>query len=366
MAFLELSGLIYPAIGAAGALAAAGAAIGVKYMIRLGQFSYQNARLSTIGNPYVLKEELIPLAESTGAEGLSRSIQGTFAFSEPPASFREADHRLMDSFDREMGSLLRDSPGSADSTIRLLMLRYESMEIKRLLRSLGKASEPIHPIGSIGADLERQILGSGSLSQAVECLEYHPLGRGLAPLVRSGDGSLSSIDLALDRAAIELINDAEGIPRAARKGISNIGGVLADAYNINLLLRSKGAFLDREKALNQMVRGGTIGQARLEGMAEAVTLHEAVQALSGTLPEEHLKRSEVSGKINMNAAMDRMLLEGAVKIGHRYFSGIGPTIRYIFSLEMEMRNLRTLFLAAFYRWDRDRTVGNLVVQEENA
>ncbi|MDG6224190.1 MAG: V-type ATPase subunit [Candidatus Thermoplasmatota archaeon] len=365
MSPIGLSGLVYPAIAAGGALAVSGAAFGVKYMIRLGQFSYQNARLSTIGNPYITREQLMQLVEFGDADALSRSLQGSFSFNSPPRSFRDADHRLMDSFAKVIDELVKDSPSPTHPSIALLLLRYESMELKRLLRSVGSSDGPIHPIGSLRPDLEMQVLRSGGLSQAVECLEHHPLGKDISSLTRSGDVDLSSLDMALDRAVIGYMRRVEGVPKIAKKGTIDLGDTLADAYNINMMLRLKGGSTDREKAMTFVVPGGTIRPDRIEGMAEATTVHEAVQVLSGTTAEEHLKRSEVSGTINMDVAMDRMVLDGAVRIGQRYFSGIGPTIRHVISLEMEMRNLRTLFLASFYGWERERTISNLVLQEES-
>ena len=360
---LGMSGMMYPALGAAAMAGLAGAYVGIRHMVRLGQFSYHNARLSASGNPYVLKDELAPLTEMADPSSVSKTVQGPFSMNEVPGNFKDADRVLSLSFAAEMVSLFEGTPSDARPVLKALMLRYEAQELKRVLRSVGLREEPISPIGSITGDLERQLLTSKNLQQAVETLEGHPLGGAILQMGRMEDLPVQMIDLALDRAALAPFEDPKAFPFFVRKGAGSVGALLGDRYNMNLISRAKASMEDRDSIMAQVSPVGTIGMDTLEQMAEAGSRREAFHQMAGTEIEKYLKDSLDSGPAALEISLDRMLLQGSVFIGSRYFSGIGPLIRYVISLEMELRNLRTVYLGSFSGWTGERTRSFLVTEE---
>ncbi|MGA1820204.1 MAG: V-type ATPase subunit [Thermoplasmatota archaeon] len=358
--------LTLPLIAAAGAGAALISAVsvyGMRQIILMGQFSYHNARLSTVGNPYVTREELFPLIEMNDPSSLLKTLQGDLAPREEAGSFREADRMVMANFHSSLDELQKDSPASVKPLIKAFLNLWEMEELKRLLRLVGKRSEPLYPIGFLDPDLESRFLGSKDLVQAVELLEGHSVKKTITPLVKESGVGLDELDSVLDRYVLDSIFDIQGLPFSCRKGAKSFSHLLADRYNIQLIIRSKMNGWSRENVMPQLfTSGGTVGLPVLEQMAESSNLREALAVLNGTHLERYFKDVVEKGPTAIEIALDQMLLDGSVGLSHSFNMNIGPTIRYIVSKEMEMKNIRTLLQASFSRWDPEKTRSNLVLQ----
>jgi vacuolar-type H+-ATPase subunit C/Vma6 len=236
-------------------------------------------------------------------------------------------------------------------------------ELKRLLRFIGRRKEPVYPVGYLDVDLERQFLSSDDLIQAVELLEGHKINKTIMPLVKESDVGLDELDSVMDKFVIDRFFDMEGLPGSCKKGVRSLSHMMADKYNIQLLIRSKMNHWNREEILPYLfTRGGTIGFPLLEQMAESSTIREALSVLNGTHLEPYFKEAVDKGPTAIEVALDQMMLDGSINLSHSYGMNIGPTIRFLISKEMELKNLRTLFQSIFAGWEPDRTKNALILQ----
>ncbi|MGA1873036.1 MAG: V-type ATPase subunit [Thermoplasmatota archaeon] len=354
---------VIAAAGAGAALLGTVSVYGIRQIVLIGQFSYHNARLSTMGNPYVTREEVLPMVDISDASSLLKTLQGDLAPQEDAGTFREADRMVMSNFHNSLDTLMKESPRSVGPLVKAFLRLWEMEELKRLLRLVGKRSEPLYPIGFLDPDLEAQFLGSKDLVQAVELLEGHSVNKAITPMVRESGAGLDEIDSVLDRYVLDAIFDLEGLPLSCRKGTKTFSNLLADRYNIQLIVRSKMNGWSRELVMPQLfTRGGTVGLPLLEQMAEASNLREALTVLGGSHLEQYFKDVVDKGPTALEIAMDQMLLDGSISISHSFNMNIGPTIRYMVSKEMEMKNIRTLLQGAFSGWDPDKTRSSLILQ----
>ncbi len=360
---VQLTLPVIAAIGAGSALIAAASVFGMRKIILMGQFSYHNARLSTIGNPYVTREEVLPLIDLKDPGSLAKSVQGDLAISGDVQTFREADRILMSNFHAALDSLERGSPKAVTPLVSAFMNLWEMEELKRLLRFVGKRKEPLYPVGYLDVDLEKQFLASSDLSSAVELLEGHKVNKTILPLVKESGVGLDELDSVLDRFVLDSFFDMDGLPMSCRKGANALSHLLADRFNIQLIVRSKMNGWSREEVLPQLfTRGGTIGLQLLEQMADSSTIRESLSVLNGTHLEQYFKDAVDRGPFAIEVAPDQMLLDGSIGLSHSYGMNVGPTIRYMVSKEMELKNLRSLFQSAFAGWEHDRTKATLVLQ----
>jgi vacuolar-type H+-ATPase subunit C/Vma6 len=352
-------------IGGTAVLGSAAAVYGARRIIQMGQFSYHNARLSTVGNPYVTKEDVMPLMDSGSPEALSRSLTGPINVSNDVSTFQEADSDLIRGFHDEIGSLLTGSPEIVKPLIKAFIRKYESEEVKRLLRYVGGRDEPLYPVGSIDHDLEVALLTSADIEGALENLENHPMGVYLKKRLPPDDHRLRTIDTLLDGYMIDGFTDLEGMPSYCRKGVNAVRDLIRDRYNIGVILQSKALGTDREETMN-MIRGngGTIGIQTIREMVDSAGIDEALAVISGTHLDRYLKGAAGKNVTRLEIALDRMLLNGSVGLSTTYFTNVGPTIRYMIGKEMELKNLRVAFRAVFSGWDKERTWDFLVLQEE--
>jgi len=360
---LQLTLPVIAAIGSGAALVGAVSVYGMRKIILMGQFSYHNARLSTVGNPYVTREEVFPLLDIKDASTLLKSIQGDLSLPDGVSSFREADRALMVAFHRTIDDMGKDAPGILSPLVRSFMVLWEVEELKRLLRLVGKRTDPLYPIGILGEDIERQFLQAQNISQAIELLEGQKVNRAIAPLMKDADVDLEEIDSVMDRFVLDQFRDVEGLAFTSRRGARAIADLLADRYNIQLIIRSKIIGWGRDDTLSHLYsRGGTVGTTHLEQMVDSSSLRESLSVLNGTYLEKFFKEAVDRGPAAVEAALEKMLLDGSVGLSHSYGSNVGPTIRYLVSKEMELKNIRTLVQASFAGWDPERTRSQLILE----
>ncbi|MBN1391031.1 MAG: V-type ATPase subunit [Candidatus Thermoplasmatota archaeon] len=360
---IQLTLPVIAALGLGAALLGAVLIFGIRKMVLMGQFAYHNARLSTIGNPYVTRDELTPLLGMSDPSSLIKSLQGDLASDEGASTFREADRRIMARFHASLDQLYTGSPKAVTPLVKAYIGFWEMEELKRLLRLVGKRSEPLYPVGYLDPDLEAQFLGSTGLAQAVEYLEGHGVNKAIAPLVKESEAGLEEIDSVLDRYVLDAIFDLDGVPISCRRGTRSFSHILADRYNIQLLIRSKMNGWTREQVMPYLyTRGGTIGVPVLEQMSESSNLKESISVLNGTHLERFFKDAVERGPTGLEIALDQMLLDASISISYSFGMNIGPTIRYMVGKEMEMKNIRTLVQASFAGWEVEKTRASLVYQ----
>jgi vacuolar-type H+-ATPase subunit C/Vma6 len=334
-------------------------------LIRRGQFSYHNSRVTTIGNPYILRDELHSLLAAQSVDALSKAVTGDLAIRPGSVTLKDLDGDLTSSFHSFLDQLRKETPGSVEPMLVPFVRRYEADELKRVLRNIGRLNEVMHPIGSLSEDMVRQLLSSRDMQSAKEVLETHPSYPYLAEVLKGDELDLEALDRALDEYGIAGFESPKGLPLGARRGAREFYEALCDRYNLNLVLRSLGSTRDRDRTLEELIgRGGALGRSTLESMVDASSRREAISYLSGTYAEAYFKEvSDTRKGPDLEMALDRFLLGAANVISQRHWTSVGPTVRFMVGKEMELRNLRTLFISKAAGWTEERTRSLLILED---
>lgn len=364
MVDLEVSGTMLALAGIGAGATITASVFGIRKLIQMGKFSYHNARLSTIGNMYVRRDEVMPLVDLNDPSALSKTIQGDLAPSEVPTSFREADRHLMHSFHGSLDSLMTESPDTIKPLVRSFIHIWEVEELKRLMRLIGIRKEPLYPIGFLDEDTEVQFLNAKDRSQALEVLEGQKVGDAISPLTKEDMVGLEEIDSILDRYVLDELVDVSELSPGNRKGARYFADLMVDRYNLHYITRSKYTGLTREEVQTHLyTKAGTVGIQLMEQMIESANLREAITSLNGTHLEPFVKDVLDKGIDALEIAFDRMLLNGSIGLSNSFGSNVGPTIRFMVSKEMEVKNLRTIYQGSFSNWDPVRTRDRLILEE---
>lgn len=353
------------AAGTAGAgLATAAVIFGIRKLIEIGQFSYHNARLATVGNPYVRKDEIYPLLETDDPQSIGQAINSDLDPGTSLMSFREVDRSLMVSFHKIATELESSSPAAIKPFVRAYIAKFEAEELKRLIRLISIRKEPLFPVGWITDDIERHILSSKDLFGALEVLEGQPVAKVLSGSLKKEEPiDMNKVDMVLERYYLDRLENVEGVGMSTRRGINAFYQILTDRYNIHSILRGKKMGSTRDEIITILNKNaGTIGLPILEQMIDSSGIRDALSALNGTHLEPFFKDLDGTSLTEIETRLDDMILEGSIGLSHSFSSNVGPTIRYLISKEMELRNLRTVFQASFSGWTSDRARKMLVTE----
>ena len=362
---LELSTDALIAAGVAGAgLATTAVIFGIRKLMEIGQFSYHNARLSTVGNPYVRKDEIYSLIEMDDLNTISQSINSDLDPGSSMGSFREVDRSLVLSFQKVLTDMMVSSPEIVKPFVRAYISKFEIEELKRLLRLISIRKEPLFPVGWLTDDVEIQILGSKNIYGALEILEGQPVAKVLSQdLKKEETPDLGMMDMILERYYLDELAGIKGMGASSRRGVKALNKIMLDRHNIHIILRLKTAGSSREEIVNIIGgRVGTIGLPILEQMMDSTGVKEALSLLNGTHLEPFFKDLDGTSLTDIETRLDQMILEGSIGLSHSFASNIGPTIRYLVSKEMELRNMRTLFQGKFSSWSSERIKKMMVTE----
>jgi len=354
------------ALGAAGVASVAGGTLfGLRWLVRHGQFSFHNSRLTTVGNPLLSKDELQPLMDASTPDALSKLVQGELSVQAGSVTIMDIDRDLLSSFHSSIENLSKETPKAARPVLVPFIRRYESEELKRLIRVRLRRTEPLNPVGQLTEEFENHLLASKDLATFLEVLEVHPSYSYVSPELKGGDMDLPAVDSAIDRFSLDAFSSPSGLSGRGRKGIAELHRVLCDRYNLNIILRSLATGLDRERTLGKLLPDpGLLGRPLLESMAEASTRKEAISLLAGSYMEPFFKDLPDPRKgPDVETVLDRMLLSISGSLAQRYWSTVGPTIRFLIGKELELKNLRTLYVSKFGRWGEERTRAFLIMED---
>ncbi len=171
------------------------------------------------------------------------------------------------------------------------------------------------------------------------------------------------LDMVLERYYLDRMENVEGVGMSMRRGIKAFYQILTDRYNIHSILRGKEIGLTRDEIIAILNKNaGTIGLPLLEQMIDSSGIREALSTLNGTHMEPFFKDLDGASLTEIETRLDEMILEGSIGLSHSFGTNVGPTIRYLISKEMELRNLRTVFQASFSNWTSDRARKMLVTE----
>lgn len=350
-------------------------------LITIASFSFPNARLKAMGNPFIRKRKIQDLLEMSGAGEAAMEISKE-GYNLPQniekAGVEGAERKLELALVDYLKKVLDSDPISIRPFVEAYLVKYDAMQIKKALRgrknnvSNEELKTRLIPVKEISESLINDILDTSSVDDVCNAVKTTKFGDILIRTSTEHKGDIVVLDLALDKFfSSELRKAITRVDTSVRETVTVFIGKHADITNIKHIIRSKEQGLDVQTAESFLVDGGRfLAPWKLKQMIEVKGLQELVTELEGTPYMETLRDalqeySETKSIYSLEVALDRLLLNSASEIASSALIAAGPTIKFIVAKEFEVRNLKAV-LRGLYEGMSSESIMPLLILEEGS
>jgi V/A-type H+-transporting ATPase subunit C len=350
-------------------------------LITIASFSYPNARLKAMGNPFVRKKKLSGLIELSGAQEAAMEISKE-GYDLPQniekVGTLEAERKLEIAQVAFLQKVISSNPQSIRPFLEAHLMKYDAMQIKKALRARQNGASDsdlkmrLIPVKEITQEIVDDILDTSTVDDVCNAVKTTRFGDILIKAASEHKGDIVVLDLTLDKFySKELQRAITRVDTTVRETVTLYIGKHADITNIKHIIRSKEQGLDPQTTESFLVDGGRLlAPWKLKQMIEVKGLSELITELEGTPYLETLREamqnySETKSIYSLEVALDRLLLKTASEIASSAMIFSGPTIKYLVAKEFEVRNLKAV-LRGMYEGLPSESIMPMLIWEEGS
>ncbi|UCE37197.1 MAG: V-type ATPase subunit [Thermoplasmata archaeon] len=348
-------------------------------LITIASFSYPNARLRAMGNPFVTKKRLTELLELSSSQEAALEISKE-GYKLPPniekVGLDEAERLIELTHVEFLKKVLASDPQSLRPFLEAYLIKYDAMQVKKALRAKknGMSFEDLKmrlvPVKEIDEEIIENMLEAGSVDEVISAVKSTRFGDTLSKTAGEYKDDIVALDLALDQFfSKELRLSITRVDTSVSETVTLFIGKHADITNLKHIIRSKQQGLDPQTTERFLVEGGRIlALWKLRQLIEVKGIPEMITELEGTPYLEIMRNAmqdyNVSRSIySFEMALDKLLLTEAQEISSSALIAAGPTIKFIVAKEFEVRNIKAVLRGMHEGLSPERIMPMLIMEE---
>ncbi len=348
-------------------------------LVTIASFSYPNARLRAMGNPYVKKQKLMELMEmsSSGEVSIEISKEG---YHLPPniekVGMDEVERQLELAQLEFLKKVLASDPQSIRPFLEAFLIKYDAAQVKKALRAKknGISNEELRkkliPVKEIDEKIIESLLDANTIDEVCNAIRTTKFGDALIKAASEHKDDIVALDLVLDGFfSKELRLAITRVDTPVRETVTLFVGKHADITNIKHIIRSKQQGLDVTLTERFLIEGGrNLASWKLRSMIEVKGIQEIVTELEGTpyiekMREAMIDYTETKSIYAIEAALDKLLLQEAQEISSSALIAAGPTIKFIVAKEFEIRNLKAVLRGLHENLPSEKIMPMLIMED---
>lgn len=326
-----------------------GGAIGVvirPFMTTIG-FVYPNAKFEAIGNPFLEESILQRLLEISDLKGFIEQVSTFKDYQIKGETATEIQKALDEILIKSIYDMQRDSPKKMQEFYNAVLEKMDSYLIKTIFRKIQQGEKIDIPIERAVSpkisELIKLISTVENIEEVKQILYNKSFPSDFIDTVTNPDNTPLIVDNAVDKYIISLLIKAE-VPYNCLKGKQEYINRLLDIYNIQIILRAKYLKYEKEICLKLYIgEGKEIPYWKYKELAQLSDISQIISQLEGTSYYNALKNISIKESIQpLIMVLDKLFLIYVRDISIDNYATIGPTIRFLVSKEMEIRNLKII------------------------
>ncbi len=315
-------------------------------LLAISSFAYTNARLKALRTPFIFKREAEQLGEcSTLSEALSFLTSYGYHIS-PQESYENTEMVLERHYASALRTLISMVPLGAKPFFETYALKFELKQIKNVLRAKyagveEEVKEALHTFRGVTQEMLEEMMEAKSMGEVLAVIKNTPYAAALETVEEGAP--LPIIEAAIDRYFLkQLTSSLSRVDNTLAAPFKEFVGRYIDILNLKHLWRAK-----QEGISTDVLRHLPLGSGReladwkISQMAEAEDTSELLREMEGTSYFAFIKSKEKG----IDIELDRAILRYAFQISSMYSLYAGPSIKYLISKEMEIRNIKTILRA---------------------
>lgn len=340
-------------------------------IISIANFTYPNAVFRSTGNPYLKREKISDMIDRGNLNEIYSELEKDGY--EIPKDIRDDIEKIESEFEEKTVQFVKkaydSSPDEIKQFTRAWMAKYDVKMAKRALKAMGEGQNEdleskLYPVKEIDQEVIDDLISARNIQETLSILKETDLGEALEK--KEWKGRYFELDVALDKYQFKKIKKGMSKVEADQKApVQYFFGRYTDLWNINIIIRGHREEIEEEKLKDALLpQGRELADWKLEEMAEAKNLDEALIQLEGTSYEDIRKKMQSDQKFDFEKYLDEKLLKMTVELTNQYVLTVGPTLKYLVGKEFELRNIRALIRGIKENVDPKR-IEELMILEDN-
>jgi len=335
-------------------------------------FTYPNAKLRAIGNPYVKIEEINRLIESTSLnEILSKLRDKDYDLPKEIESgdLTDIERKLEENQVSSIKKAYKSVPSEVKPFMNKWLMRYDIKMVKRAIKGKSrgvegeKLAERLIPVKEIDEEKIEDIKSARDKGELISIFSDTRFGKVIQGMEDEDD--YFKLDIKLDKFLFEELKRAvRKIGSEEKTSIRFFFGNYTDILNLKTIIRGLKEGMDEEILKEALLPSGReLEEWKLNNMIESGSIEEALVELEGTSYDDLKDVGSEDTQFAIEKLLDKKLLKLVSEIYSRKILTIGPLLKYLVAKDMELRNLKIVLRGKVEGLDTDKIKDMLVMED---
>ncbi len=319
-----------------------------KVLISITDFTFPNAKLRAMGNPFVKEEVLRPLMDSGNLNEIYSKIrEENYALpKEDTEDIYAVERKLEEEVIGSIKKVYMSVPTNVKPFITTWMMKYDIKMVKRAMKGISSEREistkNLLPVRIVDEEGLEEMKSARNLQELTTILKDTELGDALKG--KEKVESFFEMDIELDRYLYENIRrEVNKIESEERATVRYFFGTYSDILNLKIVFRGLREGIERDTLKRSLLPPGReLEEWKIENMVESTSMDEAFIELEGTSYDDLRGAKSSSSDFDIEKNLDKKLLRLVCEIYSQNILTIGPLLKYLVAKEMELRNLKIL------------------------
>jgi V/A-type H+-transporting ATPase subunit C len=309
------------------------------------KFVYPNAKYEATGNPYITQVSLQRLLESGTLQAFIEQLNGNKDYQIQGTTAYEVQHNLDNVLVKTIEQMKKDNSKKMHLFYDKYLEYHDSRYVKTALKLKRKEKtidETIlqHIVSPQVKQLVSQ-LSSAERESLPDILKDYGFPSSFLLLMHDDE-----IDAGIDRFFIRRLDEVH-VPYKCQQAKHLYVKRLIDVISIQLILRAKHRHLNETSCMSFFIDDGyEIPEWKFKELCKANDVSEVITILEGTSYASTLKHVKDTIKTTFvqpyEDALDQYMLTVIKDISTQHYTTIGPSLRYLISKEIEIKNLKII------------------------
>ncbi|MEF8832223.1 MAG: V-type ATPase subunit [Candidatus Thermoplasmatota archaeon] len=321
-----------------------------KVLISITNFTFPNAKLRAKGNPFIKKEVLKSLVDSSNiTEVLSKIQEENYELpKEETENLSSIEKKLEENVIESIKKTYMSVPTNFKPFVNIWLMKYDLKMVKRAMKAKfrgvdkEKLDERLSPVKIIDEEKLEEMKSARNMQELIAILKETQFEKPLKGKEKVDD--FFDVDVELDKFLFQKIrkavNQVEGEERST---VRYFFGNYTDVLNLKIIFRGLREEVEEEKLKESLLPSGReLEDWKLENMVESTNLDEALIELEGTSYDDLREAKSTTSYFNLEKKLDEKLLTVVSEIYSQEILTVGPLLKFLIAKEMELRNLKIL------------------------
>ena len=338
------------------------------------KFAYPNAKLESIGNPYIKEKEINTLIESKTLKNFKESLNKDKEYMIKGETTDEIQKEIDESFFTTLEMMKQDSSKKMKSFYETYQEKIDIYLVKKELKN--KILNDKIDDESIDKTLTKKIkklllnLQDSKKEDLSKILINYGFSEKIDEILNDKELDFLYLDNLIDRYIIDKLEKTK-VPYKCENAKKKYVKLLIDIQNIKNILRCNNLEYDKETYQKIYIgEGEEIAKWKYDELSEIKNIPEVISSLEGTTFYNPLKNAieeynkEKTIQI-FEKKLDNLFLHQIRDLSTQYYVSIGPTLRFLISKEFEIKNLKIITKGISENINKNMIKKLLILEEAN-